>query len=148
MLSSGLSRRRHTQRIAVEILEGRDLLSTLATASTFEIEPTGVQGVSHNATAQSQGKNANANAGDALRLGKQYAQTVLSKTTGTVIANYTKALLSGNGKELKSLGNSSSVQQLEASFTNAGNSSQAQAISHSFKSLGHSISQEFDKIFD
>jgi hypothetical protein len=145
MLSSGLSRRRRTQRMAVEVLEGRDLLSTLATASTFQVQPMGVHAVSHNATAQAQVRNANA--GDALHLGKQYTQAVFSTATGTVISNYTKALFHGNGKELGALGNSSSVQQLKASFTNVGNSSQAQAISHSFKSLGHSISQEFHKMF-
>ena len=105
----------------------------------------GVQTVSHNSTAQAE---KNANAGDALHVGRQYSKAIFSSTTGTVISNYTKALLHGNGKELKNLGNSTAVKQLNASLKNVANSSQAQAINHSFKKLGHSITNEFHKIFD
>lgn len=139
MESSGWCRRRRFRGIAVEGLEGRLLLSTL------EIQPMGVHAVpAHTQQAQTR----SANAGDALHVGGQYAKAVFSPATGTVISNYTKALLSGNGKELKSLGNSSAAQQLDASFKSATSSTQAQAIGSSFKKLGHSISNEFKKIFD
>jgi hypothetical protein len=94
-----------------------------------------------------QSQNQNGNASDALHVGGQYTKALFSKATGTVISNYTKALLSGNGKELKRLGNSASVQQLNTSFSNANHSSQAQSISHSFDSFGRSVSRDFHKIF-
>lgn len=145
MGSSVFCRRRRLQGMTVEVLEGRALLSTVTNASTFEIQPMGVQTVSHNSTAQTE---KNANAGDALHVGGQYTKDIFSSTTGTVISNYTKALLHGNGKELQSLGNSTSVKQLNASLNNVANSSQGQAINQSFKKLGHSITNEFHKIFD
>jgi hypothetical protein len=145
MGSSGFCRRRRSQGITVEVLEGRALLSTVANASTFELQPMGVQTVSHNSTAHAE---KNANAGDALHVGSQYTKDIFSSTTGTVISNYTKALLRGNGKQLQSLGSSTSVKQLNSSLNNVANSSQAQAINHSFKKLGHSITNEFHKIFD
>ena len=148
MGSSGFCRRRRSHGITVEVLEGRALLSTITNVSTFQIQPTGVQAVSHNLTAQArQAQERNANAGDALHVGRQYSKAIFSHATGTVISNYTKALLHGNGKELKSLGNSNAIKQLNASLKNVANSSQAQAINHSFKKLGHSITNEFHKIF-
>ena len=145
MGSSGFCRRRRSHGITVEVLEGRALLSTVTNASTFDIQPTGVQTVSHNSTAQAV---KNANAGDALRVGKQYSKAIFSSTTGTVVSNYAKALFHGNGKELANLGNSTAVKQLTASFNSAANSSQSQAINHSLKTLGNSITNEFHKIFD
>jgi hypothetical protein len=105
----------------------------------------GVQTVSHNSAAHIQ---KNANAGDALHVGSQYTKDILSSTTGTVISNYTKALLHGNGKQIQRLGSSTSVKQLNSNLDNVANSSQAQAIDHSFKKLGHSITNEFHNIFD
>ena len=109
----------------------------------------GVQAVSHNSTAQvRQSQAKNANAGDALHVGGQYSKAIFSSATGTVVSNYTKALLHGNGKALANLGNSSEVKQLNASLKSVTQSSQAQAINHSLKNLGHSITNEFHKIFD
>ena len=134
--------------MTVEVLEGRELLSTVATTVVPQIQPTGTASVAVQRAAQAQQSKArNANAGDALRVGGQFTKTVLSSTTGTVISNYTKALLRGDGKELKNLGSSSAVKQLGTSFTNVANSSQAKAIGHSFKSFGNSVSNEFQKIF-
>ena len=148
MGSSGFCRRRRSHGITVEVLEGRALLSTVTNASTFEIQPTGVQTVSHNVTAPAQqSPEKNANAGDALHVGRQYTKAIFSSTTGTVVSNYTKALFHGNGKELENLGNSNAVKQLDASLNNVAHSSQAQAINHSFKKLGNSITNEFHKIF-
>jgi hypothetical protein len=130
--------------VAIELLESRALLSTVAAVSPLQVQPMGVHPSSRNAT-QSQVRNGNV--GDALHVGGQYTKAVFSTPTGTVISNYTKALLRGDGKELRSLGNSSAVHQLNASFTSTANSPQAQAIHHSLSSFGHSISKEFHKIF-
>jgi hypothetical protein len=148
MESSEFCRRRRFPGLAVEVLEGRALLSAVAGTSTLEIQPTGVRAVSHPTTPQaqsSQGKDANV--GDALHVGGQYARTLFSRNTGTVVSNYAKALLRGNGKELSRLGNSRSVQQLDASFRSADNSSQAQSVHSSLKDFGRSISNDFKKIF-
>jgi hypothetical protein len=145
MGSSEFCRRRRSHGITVEVLEGRALLSTVTNASTFEIQPMGVQTVSHQSKAAA---GNNANTGDALHVGGQYSKAIFSSTTGTVISNYTKALLHGNGKELSNLGSSPAVKQLGASLNDATNSPQAQAINHSFKKLGNSIANEFHKIFD
>jgi hypothetical protein len=148
MGSSGFCRRHRSHAIVVEVLEGRALLSTLAHPPTLQIQPMGVQAVSRNSAAQAQAtQNRNANAGDAVHVGAQYSKAVFSSTTGTVISNYTKALLTGNGKKLTKLGNSSAVKQLGTNFKNVANSTQAQSINHSFKKLGHSIANDFHKIF-
>jgi hypothetical protein len=148
MGSSGFCRRRRSHGFTVEVLEGRALLSTITNASTFQIQPTGVQGVSHHLTAPArQSQERNANAGDAVHLGRQYSKAIFSKATGTVVSDYTKALFHGNGKALKTLGNSNGIKQFNANMESVAHSSQAQAISHSFKKLGHSISNEFHKIF-
>lgn len=146
MGSSRFSGRRRSYGIAVEVLERRAMLSTVTTSSMVQIQPMGVLSASLQRKAE-QSQVGNANAGDALKVGKQYTKTFFSTTTGTVISNYTKALLSGNGKELKSLGDSSEVQQLNLSLKNEANSPQAQSINHSLKSLGNSISNQFHKIF-
>jgi hypothetical protein len=145
MGSSGFCGRRRSREITVEVLEGRALLSTVTSASTFQIQPMGVQTVVHKSTAQAA---KNANAGDALHVGGQYSKAVFSSTTGTVISNYAKAVFHGNGKALQNLGSSTSVKQLNASLKDVANSSQAQAINHSFKKLGDSITNEFHKIFN
>jgi len=63
------------------------------------------------------------------------------------IADYTKALLRGNTKQLGRLGNSSAVKQTNANFENVTHSSQATAISNSFHKFGHDISSQFHRIF-
>jgi hypothetical protein len=147
MGSSRFSRRRHWPGIAVEVLEGRTLLSSVTTSAVLQVQPTGIHSASVQPTTSKPAGQSSGNVGDALNVGGKYTKALFAQSTGTVIADYTKALLRGNGKELGRLGNSSAVKQTNANFENVTHSSQANAISRSFHKFGHNVSREWHKIF-
>jgi hypothetical protein len=147
MGSSEFSRRRRSTGIVVEVLEGRTLLSSVSTPGVLQVEPTGVHSASVEPTTAKHPAQSSGNVGDALSVGGKYTRALFASSTGTVIADYTKALLRGNGKQLGRLGNSSAVKQTNANFANVTHSSQANALSRSFHKFGHDVAHQFDKIF-
>jgi hypothetical protein len=142
MGSSEFSRRRRWPGIAVEVLEGRTLLSSVSTTGVPQVQPTGVHSASVQPATSTHATQSSGNVGDALNVGGKYTKALFSSATGNVIADYTKALLRGNGKELRRLGNSSAVKQSNANFANVTNSSQATAVSNSFHKFGHDVSHD------
>jgi hypothetical protein len=142
MKSRGI--RGHRPRaVAVEALEGRALLTTVAPM----VQPMGVHVAAVQRAHESSSQGSGANVSDAVSVGKQYSKALLSRSTGTLISNYTKALLRGNGKELRSLNSSNAALQLDASFKNVAHSSEAHAINQSLNRFGNSVSHQFHKIF-
>jgi hypothetical protein len=148
MGSSKFTGRRRSPALAVEVLEGRALLTTVPSGVALQVEPTGLTTASATAMGSNhQAHPTGANVGDTLKLGRQYTKVLFSSSTATVISDYTKALLSGNTRELKRLGTSSAVRQTNAKFENAAHSSSGSSISYSFDKFGHRVSHEFYKIF-
>jgi hypothetical protein len=143
---SEFSRRRRWPGVAVEALEGRTLLSSVPTTGVLQVQPTGIRSASVGPASKPPAQQ-NGNIGDALTVGGKYTKALFARSTGTVIADYTKALLHGNTRELNRLGKSSAIQQTNANFANVGHSSQANAISRSFQKFGHNVSHQFHKIF-
>jgi hypothetical protein len=134
----------------VEVLEGRALLSSVSTSTlgVLQVQPTGIHTASVDPTATAKHPApGGGNVGDALSLGGKYTKALFAPATGTVIADYTKALLRGNTRQIHRLGKSSAVQQTNTNFANVGHSSQARAISRSFDKFGHNVAHQFDKIF-
>jgi hypothetical protein len=149
-MGSAESARRRWRRIApaLEALEGRALLSSVTSSGAIQVEPTGVHSAAVDPTASKpHTQTGGGNVGDALNVGGKYTKALFASSTGTVISDYTKALLRGNGKQLNRLGNSSAVKQTNANFQNVTQSAQAKAIGHSFHKLGSNISHDFHKIF-
>ena len=150
MRSSKFSRRRRSPGIAVEVLEGRTLLSSGSTPGVLQVQPTGIHSASVDPTATTKhpaSSKSNGSVGDALNVGGKYTKALFASSTGTVIADYTKALLRGNSRQMRRLGKSSAVQQTNANFANVTHSAQAQALSRSFHKFGHNVAHEFHKIF-
>jgi hypothetical protein len=147
MGSSEFSRRRRSPGIVVEVLEGRALLSSVSTPGVLQVQPTGIHSASVNPIVTKHPAQSSGNVGDALNVGGKYTKAIFAPATGTVIADYTKALLRGNSRQLRRLGNSHAVQQTNTNFANVGHSTQATAISRSFHRFGHNVAHEFHKIF-
>jgi hypothetical protein len=131
----------------VEVLEGRALLSSAPNLGVLQVQPTGIHSATVEPTTAKPATQNSGNVGDAFSVGGKYTKALFASSTGNVIADYTKALLRGNGKELGRLGNSSAVQQTNANFENVAHSSQATAISNSFHKFGHDVSSQFHRIF-
>jgi hypothetical protein len=91
-------------------------------------------------------KSTGASVSDFASVGENYLKTIFSSATGKVTWSYLRAAVRGDGKQIKSLGQTSAVQQLGQTFKNLGNSSQVKAVGNSFDSLGNSIYNQYHKI--
>jgi hypothetical protein len=166
MGSARFSRHRRSQPIAIEPLEGRALLSTVATelppavpaqtaspsggSTTIHVDgnpvhPAVVHQLILHQTAQR--RHSEASTADVANVGKQYAKLVFASTTRQVGLDYVKAALRGDGKALKRLGHTNAVKQVGQNFSNLSRSPQVKAVGHKFESFGRAVSHQFHKIF-
>src|SRR5438067_1197032 len=144
-MGSSRRNRRRSRPIAVEWLEGRALLATVAPGTApIQVQPMGVQAKPVKLTAR---ESTAASAADALHVGTQYTKLVFSSATRKVGWSYVKAAFHGDSHKLENLARTKPVVNLGQSFKDVGHSAQAQSVGHSFHNFGHSISQQFHKVF-
>jgi hypothetical protein len=143
-----ISRRRSRRHpLSFEAMEGRRLLST-ATPIHAAVMPPGprllpLAGTAPRGPASHPSGSSLPSASSVGHVGSQYVKLAFSHDSLRVGKSYVRAVLKGDGKALKHLGNSIQVQSLGKKFEDLGHSSSVKHVGKQFQNLGRSISHWF-----
>jgi hypothetical protein len=143
-----ISRRRSRRHLlSFEAMEGRRLLST-ATPIHAAVMPPGprlppLAGTAPRGPASHPSGSNLPSASDVGHVGSQYVKLAFSHASLRVGKSYVRAVLKGDGKALKHLGNSIQVKSLGKQFEDLGHSSSVKHVGKQFQNLGKSVSHWF-----